>query len=68
MSLAANILLEGGVVCIPTDTVYGLAASVSFDKAINEVFNIKNRSDKSPIPVLVNSTSQLSRYVDDFPE
>ena len=56
------------MVCIPTDTVYGLAASVSFDKAINEVFNIKNRSEKSPIPVLVNSTSQLSRYVDDFPE
>jgi len=56
------------VVCIPTDTVYGLAASVSSNDAINEIFLIKNRSEKNPIPVLINSASQLSLYVDDFPE
>lgn len=56
------------MVCIPTDTVYGLAASVSCNEAINEVFIIKNRSEKSPIPVLINSENQLSLYVDDFPE
>ena len=56
------------MVCIPTDTVYGLAASVSCNEAINEVFIIKNRSEKSPIPVLINSEDQLSLYVDDFPE
>ena len=56
------------MVCIPTDTVYGLAASVSCNEAINEVFIIKDRSEKSPIPVLINSENQLSLYVDDFPE
>ena len=56
------------MVCIPTDTVYGLAASVSSNDAINEIFLIKNRSEKNPIPVLINSASQLSLYVDDFPE
>ena len=56
------------MVCIPTDTVYGLAASVSSSDAINEVFTIKNRSERNPIPVLINSVSQLSLYVEDFRE
>ena len=54
--------------CIPTDTVYGLAASVSSSDAINEVFTIKNRFERNPIPVLINSVSQLSLYVEDFRE
>ena len=43
IALASNILLEGGVVCIPTDTVYGLAASPVDPNAVASVFNIKGR-------------------------
>ncbi|MBM39298.1 MAG: hypothetical protein CL765_03135, partial [Chloroflexi bacterium] len=35
---AANILLEGGVVCIPTDTVYGIAAIATYAESVRKVF------------------------------
>ena len=64
---AANILLEGGVVCIPTDTVYGLAACAEHPGAVEKIFEIKNRPFHSPIPVLLNSQSQICKFVDEFP-
>ena len=56
LALAANILLDGGVVCIPTDTVYGLAASAIDEKAVLSVFSLKRRRRSLALPVLVNST------------
>jgi len=40
---AANLIDAGGVVIIPTDTLYGLAASALMPTAIDKVFNIKKR-------------------------
>ncbi len=56
LALAANILLDGGVVCIPTDTVYGLAASAIDEKAVLSVFCLKRRRRSLALPVLVSST------------
>jgi len=64
---AANILLEGGVVCIPTDTVYGLAAHAEHIGAVEKVFEIKSRPFHSPIPVLLGSQIQIRKFVDEFP-
>jgi len=61
--LAANILLDGGVVCIPTDTVYGLAASAIDEKAILSIFCLKQRLRSSALPVLVGSTDIAENYV-----
>ncbi len=48
---AARIVKGGGVVAIPTDTVYGLACDPSSDKAVERLFEVKNRQAK-PVPVL----------------
>ena len=46
--VASNILLDGGVVCIPTDTVYGLAAIAINENAVKNLdsnsikINVKN--------------------------
>ena len=40
---AAKILSEGGLVAIPTETVYGLAANAFNEEAITKVFQVKNR-------------------------
>ena len=66
IALASNILLEGGVVCIPTDTVYGLAASPVDPNAVASVFNIKGRMKTEPLPLLVDSNKNVSPYVKCF--
>ena len=48
---AAKILNNGGIVAIPTETVYGLAASAFDDIAIQKVFIAKGRPQDNPLIV-----------------
>ena len=59
---ALDILRSGGVIGIPTDTVYGIAANALDERAVDRVFRIKGRDDSSPIPVLVSCVEDLFRY------
>ena len=40
---AIKILIDGGIVAIPTETVYGLACNALDEEAVNKVFKIKKR-------------------------
>ncbi len=55
----AEEIERGGVVAIPTDTVYGLAASLSHPEAIDRIFALKGRSLAKPIPILLASVDFL---------
>lgn len=63
---AAEIIAEGGVVIYPTDTVYGIGCGVFNEKAVERVFEIKQREAK-PMPVLCSSLEDVSKvgYVDE---
>lgn len=50
---ATDILLSGGTVIFPTDTVLGLGAVASSDEAVEKIFEIKGRDQKKPINVLI---------------
>ena len=50
---AADVILSGGTVIFPTDTVYGLGANAGDDTAVEKIFEIKNRDKKKPINVLI---------------
>jgi len=52
-------LLQGGVVVVPTDTLYGLAADVLNEAALSKVFDIKGRPADLPLPVLVGDWEQV---------
>ncbi len=67
ISRAAAILQEGGVVAIPTETVYGLAASAYNDEAIGKVFSAKGRPQDNPLIVHIADISNLSRVAKDIP-
>lgn len=59
----AQRITEGGVVAIPTDTVYGIAASLAHPAAIERIYAIKGRPESQPLPILVSSTDALSHLV-----
>ena len=65
---AANIIDAGGVVIIPTDTLYGLAASALIPTAIDKVFNIKKRAKTQPLPILIPDNDYLYEYTKNIPE
>ena len=49
----------GGVVAVPTDTVYGLAASLWHDDAVASLFRLKDRPSHVPLPVLVHTLNPI---------
>lgn len=65
---AAAILRSGGVVAIPTETVYGLAASAFDPSAINKVFSAKGRPADNPLIVHISEFDMLPDLVADIPE
>lgn len=56
---AAECLLAGGVVLLPTDTVYGLAAHPEHDDAVTRLFAIKGRPRSVNLPVMITSADQV---------
>ncbi len=57
---AAEVLQGGGVGVIPTDTVYGIAALASDEKAVARVLELKERSLDKPLPVHVASIREAN--------
>jgi len=58
ISLAAQYLCSGGVLAIPTETVYGLAASLAMPTAIDRIFELKGRPRSNPLIVHVATVEQ----------
>ncbi len=54
-----HVIQHGGVVAFPTDTVYGLGASLRFPEAIDRIFAIKGRDAAKPLPVLASSVDKV---------
>jgi L-threonylcarbamoyladenylate synthase len=52
-------LERGGVVLLPTDTVYGLAVSPNFDQSIDRLFALKRRPRNVNLPIMVSSDEEL---------
>jgi L-threonylcarbamoyladenylate synthase len=68
LSQAQATLQSGGVVAIPTDTVYGLAVPVHNEAGIDRLFEIKGRDSNKAIAVLIGSLDQLSILTLNFSE
>ena len=65
---ASEILSRGGIVAVPTETVYGLAASAFSDEAIKSVFTAKGRPQDNPLIVHISSLDMLGEIARDIPK
>ena len=64
---AAEIMAAGGVVGIPTETVYGLAADARNEAAVSRIFEAKGRPQDNPLIVHISDISQLAPLVREVP-
>jgi L-threonylcarbamoyladenylate synthase len=58
---AADLLRQGGVVAYPTDTLYGLAADPSSQRAVEELYRIKGRPVDQAIPLVAADLAQVEQ-------
>jgi L-threonylcarbamoyladenylate synthase len=64
---ACDLLKSGLVIGVPTETVYGLAASIDFPDAIGDIFRLKGRPADNPLIVHAASQEEVSEYVKEKP-
>lgn len=62
VSLAVQLINEGGVIALPTDTVYGLAASAQNPTSIAKLYNIKGRNLHKPIAICTHDVNDICNW------
>ncbi len=61
---AVETLKAGGVILLPTETVYGIAADARSKSAIEKIYDIKGRNNSKPLQVLVSSLEQAEEIAE----
>jgi tRNA threonylcarbamoyl adenosine modification protein (Sua5/YciO/YrdC/YwlC family) len=59
---AVEILQRGGVICYPTDTMYGIGCDIFNQKAVKRVYQIKRRPKDKPFSFMCASLTNISHY------
>lgn len=64
---AADIIKSGGLVAVPTETVYGLAGNGLDEKAVERIYEVKGRPAIKPLSLMVPDKSAMGKYCEDVP-
>jgi len=64
---AGEIILAGGTILYPTDTIWGIGCDATRRIAVQKIYDIKRRDDSKSMLVLVNGESMLKQYIKAFP-
>ena len=64
---AAGIIRRGGLVAVPTETVYGLAGNGLNESAVREIYEVKGRPAVKPLSLMVPDESAMEQYCEDVP-
>lgn len=69
VAMAAELLLQGKVIAMPTDTVYGLACLATNLRAIQRLYEIKRRDEEKPLAICLSNVKEVGTWgiLDDIP-
>jgi len=65
---SVDVLASGGVAAIPTDTLYGLAASAFDVSAVLKIYELKGRPEGMALPLLLSEAGDVQKCANDVPE
>ncbi|MEA3317526.1 MAG: L-threonylcarbamoyladenylate synthase [Bacteroidota bacterium] len=65
---ALQTLKDGGVILYPTDTIWGLGCDARNEQAVKKIYEIKKRSNKKSMLVLLNNPGAIQKYVSNMPD
>ena len=64
---AAELIRAGGLVAVPTETVYGLCCNGLDEEAVKEIYELKGRPEVKPLSLMVHDFTAAERYCHDIP-
>ena len=64
---AAEVVLSGGIILYPTDTIWGIGCDATSVDAVQRIYEIKRRFDSKSMLVLAGDIEMLSTYLDKVP-
>jgi len=67
-AIAANIIMQGGLVAIPTETVYGLGANGLDESAVAKIFEAKGRPQDNPLILHISGPEQIELFCHHIPQ
>jgi L-threonylcarbamoyladenylate synthase len=65
---SADYLKDGRVILYPTDTIWGIGCDATNGNAVQRIYEIKERSDRKSMLVLMDGISMLSGYLESIPD
>lgn len=65
---AADVIKNGGLVAVPTETVYGLAGNGLDERAVREIYEVKGRPAVKPLSLMVPGAEAMELYCEPVPE
>ena len=68
ISSCAEVLKAGGLLAVPTETVYGLAANGLDTAAVEKIYEVKGRPAVKPLSLMVPGPETMERYCREVPE
>jgi len=68
ISKAAEVLKAGGLVAVPTETVYGLAANGFLDTAVSKIYEVKGRPEYKPLSLMVKGAETIGTLCEEIPK
>ena len=67
LSDAVAMLRKGGLVAVPTETVYGLCANGLDAEAVAHLYEVKGRPEVKPLSLMVHDAALMERYCENVP-
>lgn len=64
---ACEVLRDGGLILYPTDTIWGIGCDATNEKAVQRVYELKQRADNKAMLVLIDNAAKLETYVEEVP-
>ena len=64
---ALQVLINGGIILYPTDTIWGIGCDATNSKAIEKIYKIKKRTESKALISLVSDKTQLQNITNSIP-
>ena len=58
-----SVLINGGLILYPTDTIWGIGCDATNEQAVNKIFTLKGRAEIKSMIILLSAVNDISRYV-----
>ncbi len=65
---AIEVLKQGGIILYPTDTIWGIGCDATNEKAVEKLYNIKQRDKSKSMLILLDNPAKLQTYIQEVPD